>query len=434
MLAATVIAGSMPTAAAAATAAPPSPSVLTTSTNALLRPADVVGVLATQVSASDSYRVGYMSPPGGQDPLPVCDYGTGAAQVAIPSSQAIGYSAVDGPLWQDVYVYPSAAAAQRAWTGLNARIPAKCSGIAGDARDRSRLSSTHVDGIGGGPQGWAVLDISRYSAKYSIVRLLGDSIVMVSYSAQRSTLPRGITPAVTALAAALADRWIGRESAPITQDATLTWAQQVMLATADIPNALPILTPAKGGWSQFVSYTPDRDLFACFGVLERLGAQSSYSVELGGTGDVDPGTGSIGQRVFDYATADAARTDWRRLAKAMAACSTNRSIATPRRGDFTRRQHGVSALQYDGVPGLWSRELQWIDGSESTCSDATGPVACTSLSTKGYAVWLLVGNTIQVVGYQRGAAGLRELALDQVAVNVLAEHLATRWVQGRPQD
>ena len=49
---------------------------------------------------------------------------------------------------------------------------------------------------------------------------------------------------------------------------------------------------------------------------------------------------------------------------------------------------------------------------------------------KSYTLYLLVGDTIQSLGYSTGVAGLQQVKLDQLSVNVLAEELANRWVQG----
>lgn len=422
--------GGGPAGATTSTAPPPSPADLTAATNALLRPGDLVGALASAATAKDAYRIGYTNPPGGQDPLPVCNYARFYTTVSIPRDSAVGYTAQYGNVTQDVYRYPSAAIAQGVWARLSERIPAKCKGTFVSQGDRSTLSNTALPAFAGGVPGWGVFDLTSTSVHYSAVYLVGDSVQQVSYTAQRPGLPRGTAPAINDLAASLAVRWVGREGAPVTQSPTLTKAQTVMLGLADVPAALPVLSPQRGAWSDFTSYVPDVDMFGCFGVLERLKTDASFSVWYGGTGDVFPETGSIGQMVFDYASPEAARTDWGRLAQAMAKCSYNPRAALPASGDFRKAQHGTSALTFGGVPGLWTRELEWFDGSGQQCSDASGPVACSSFSVKSYTVYLLLGDAIQSVGYATGVDGLRQVKLDQLAVNVLAEGLANRWVQG----
>ncbi len=409
-------------------ASPPASTDLSAATNALMRPADLTGVLAGGTASKDAYRVGYSNPPGGQDPLPVCVSGPRYAPLPIPGDSAIGYAATNGTVTQDVYRYASAGIAQRVWSGLNDKIPATCRGSFQDDDGRSTLSSTQLPGVSGGPQGWGVSDVTPYSAQYSVVYLLGDAIQMVSYTERRSSLPRGTVAAIGQLATSLAGRWIGRASAPMTQDATLTKAQTVMLTPADVPSALPVLTPAKGGWSDFTSYEPEVYLFGCFGVLEKLPAKASYAAGFGGSGDVFPGVGALGQKIYDFGSADAARKGWTRLTRAMAGCSENADVAIPASGDFSRQVHGISPLSFNGVPGLWSRQLERMDQSQSQCTNASGPTTCDSVTVKSYTVYLLVGDTIQSVGYSTGVTGLHQIKLDQLSVNVLAEELANRWV------
>ena len=49
---------------------PPSADVFVTTTNAMMRPSDVPASLLPDAA----WSVGYQSPPGGQDPFPVCVY------------------------------------------------------------------------------------------------------------------------------------------------------------------------------------------------------------------------------------------------------------------------------------------------------------------------------------------------------------------------
>ena len=409
-------------------ASPPTSADLSTATNALMRPADLTGVLAAGITSKDAYRVGYNNPPGGQDPLPICSSGPGYNPLPIPGDSAVGYAATYGTVTHDVYRYASADVAQRVWSRLNTKIPATCRGTFVDDDGRSTLSSTRLPGVGGGPQGWGVSDVTPYSAQYSAVILVGDAIQMVSYTERRSSLPRGTVSAIDQLGTSLAGRWVNRATAPMTQDATLTKAQTVMLTPADVPPALPVEPPAKGGWSDFTSYTPEVYLFGCFGVLEKLQAKASYTVGMGGSGDIFPAVGSLGQQIYAFGSADAARKAWTRLTKAMAACSENADVAIPATGDFRRQVHGVSPLSFDGVPGLWSRQLDRADESQGQCSNASGPTPCDSFTVKSYTLYLLVGDTIQSVGYSTGVLALREVKLDQLSVNVLAEELANRWV------
>ena len=426
------LAVSGPAGASSGKASPPSSAEQIVATNAMLRTGDLGGSLATAATSKDAFRIGYLIPPGGQDPLPVCVYAPRYKTVSVPGDSAVGYSAQYGAVTQDVYRYPSAAAAQRAWATLDRAIPAKCKGSFLDGGDRSTLSSKPLPAFAGGAPGWSVLDLTTSSVLYSTVYLVGDAIQQVTYTAQRPSLPRATAQAIDTLAGTLAARWADRQGLPLTQSATLTKAQTVMLGVADVPAELPVLSPQRGGWSDFTSYQPAGDLFGCFGVLEKLGANATFQVSYGGTGDIFPEVGSIGQELYTYASPESAKADWTRLAKAMTKCSRNATAALPTRGDFERDQHGTSALTYGGVPGLWSRSLEWFDGSGQQCSNASGPVACASFSVKSYTLYLLVGDAIQSVGYVTGVEALKAPKLDQLAVNVLAEQLADRWVQGVP--
>lgn len=402
-----------PAHAATRIAEPPTSSELVTATNALLRPADVAGVLAKAATSKDAYRVGFTAPPGGQDPLPVCVYASGYRRVSIPLSGAVGFSARLGSVFQDVYRYPSTAAAQRAWASLSANVESRCTGTFAEGTNRSTLSSHPVAGVAGNPKGWGVTTRSTFGERYSVVQLVGDAISMVSVSPDGSALASGTARAANALATSLATRWLDRAALPLTQDPMLTKAQKAMLDAADVPADLPVTKAADGGWSDFTSYTPDVDMFGCFGVLESLQAASSFSASLGGLGDVFPGAGSLTQQVFAYASADAATADWRRLQRAITKCE-GRNDGGPNT-QLDRRDHGVSAMSFAGVPGLWTRGADSYQGS---------------FSVKSYTIYLLLGDAIQSVTYATGTQQVRPVRLDQLPINELAEQLANRWVHG----
>ena len=407
------IAGSVgPAAAATPVAPPPSSEQLVTATNALLRPSDVTGALSRVVGRGDAYRVGSATPPGGQDPTAVCVYGPGYRHIEVPAGGAVGFSAGIGALRQEVWSYPSAADASRAWASLSSRIASRCTGSFMDGRNLTRMSARQIAGVGGNPTGWGVTTRTTYGDRYVVVNLVDDAISLVAVAPDGDSLPTGAASAANALAATVGASWTQRATLPQTQDPTLTKAQTVMLGTADVPAALSVTVPADGGWSSFTSYTPDVDMFGCFGVLESLKATSSFTSSLGGLGDVFPGAGSLTQQVFTYPSTDTAAADWRRLQRALTTCSDQ--------GDgkantaLNLRQHGVSALAFDGVPGRWARQADSYDGQ---------------FSVKSYTLYLLLGDAIQAVTYGTGVEDVRPVRLDQLPVNVLAEQLAGRWTQ-----
>ena len=55
-------------------------------------------------------------------------------------------------------------------------------------------------------------------------------------------------------------------------------------------------------------------------------------------------------------------------------------------------------------------------------------MACEGFTAKDYMISLLVGNAIQTVTYYKTVDGIRDMPLDQAAVNAVAEQLAQRWV------
>ena len=393
-LSAVLIAGSLGSPAVAETkavAAPPSSTALTAATNAMLAPTDVVAPLRTTREWSN----GFINPPGGQDPLPVCVSGSGFREVSIPDTDAIGYSSSLRPLYQNVYQYPSQLAADRAWSTLNQQITQRCKGTyqinGGNAR--IAVTSTRIPAAGNIPQGWGVNTVGT-NGKYSTVHQVGDSIVMLSFLperpstvAQRSTLNR--------LAVTVAERWATRDSLSITQPAAMTHAQQVMLQPIDVPAALPVTTPTNGGWGNSGASMFPSEPSTCASRVNIPKASQLYSAGLGGQGDVLSIPGAISQLIYDYGTPDAAQAAWQRYARATNSC----------------KNAGTSAFVFNGTPAVWQRSM---DNDNFT--------------NKTYTVSVLAGNAIQAVTYYASMETVGPLTIDQAAVNVLAEKLAQRYL------
>ena len=142
----------------------------------------------------------------------------------------------------------------------------------------------------------------------------------------------------------------------------------------------------------------------------------SFSTSLGGSGDIEASPGALWQNVSMYQTADSAADVWRQLRKAVLACNDPRVPAISQTREISRSVSGESELTYDGVPAVWSRQFM------------TDILGRDSFSTKTYTVHLLVDNTIQSLTYYETRDGVRQLPLDQLAVNTLAVELADRYV------
>lgn len=414
--------GASASAAEEPVAAPPTPSVLTSATNAMLRPAEVVAPLAkSQVpSGTNWFQTGFNNPPGGQDPMPVCSLRDPYTTVMVPMKMAIGFTARFDTTGQDVYQYPSQAAAESAWKSLSAKVASTCKG--------SGITTTPISGT---PQALAVRTQGTGVVQYSVVQLIGDSIQLLTYYAQRSTIPSGVPEATRALAATLATRWADRENLVNTQDPILTKAQTDMLTVADIPASLPITAPTDGGWSTFYSYLPGTSPSNCNYRKQLISADQAFNIYFGGNGGPVVEPGSIGQSVYAYADAAAARVAWDQLSTTVLRCNQANPEPVSQTEPINRQSSGTSELSIDGVAGVWSRNLSTNPQTPgSSCTDSSGKVVdCGTWSSKSYQVYLLVGSTIQTVSYALSVDGVRNVPLDQVPVNQLAEELAQRWLQ-----
>ena len=423
VVAAVVLGGALgaPLAAQAAdrNAAPPSASALTSATNAMLRPSDVpttISSLPSQYSDADDFRTGFLNPPGGQDPLPVCSYGNDFKTVSVPVSGATGYLVTSGVVTQNVYAYPSAAEASAAWRTVTTQLQARCKGSFTRDGKKFSVNASSIPGLGG-VSGWGV-NSRGYQASYSALHNLGNAIQMVTVMSSAPAINATRAGAVNTLAATLAGRWVDQANLPLTQDPFITQAARTMLQPADVPATLPITQPSNGGWSSFLANLPGSSPSTCNARAKILAGAESFTTSLGGEGDVFPLPGAISQSVFVYDSAADAQRAWNQLKTAQAKCTENAGKPIPASGSFNREVNGVSPLTFGGVPGIWLRELMIED---------------FGISQKSYSIDLLLGNAIQTVTYTRSINKAGQVPLDQAAVNALAESLALRWVAGSAQ-
>lgn len=404
---------------------PPTADVFVTTTNAMMRPGDVPASLRPK----GAWSVGYQSPPGGQDPFPVCVYGPNAA-VMLPMQNAIAYQAGAYGFSQIVYDYTSTSTAQAAWSTVSRQVPAKCTGQYTLDTTTTTLSSGRLAASAGSPAGWWIrADVSGGDGygTYLTIRPVGDAIQMVYLYNDDFTPTRTQGASINALSRKLAARLAGAAALPLTQDPLLTTAQRAMITPADVPASLPYTLPANGGWSTFQSYEPGSGPWVCGGSTIPAGT-ASFEEGFGGSGGVIVSPGSWDQRVEVYSTADAARTAWNRLTSAVLACTRGGSGPLNPKKPESRQSSGTSALTFQGTPGVWSREID-TQPDLGTCTDDAGKaVACQGWTSKDYMISLLVGNAIQTVTYYTTVDGIRDMPLDQAAVNAVAEQLAQRWV------
>jgi hypothetical protein len=131
--------------------------------------------------------------------------------------------------------------------------------------------------------------------------------------------------------------------------------------------------------------------------------------------------GVLDQSVIRYDSSAAAQRAWSELRRSLVKCVNNAQGPIPANKDFERTVTGVLAAGVGGEAGLWSREV----------SRAIGGVASAPFSKTTYSTYLLFDNTIQIVSYSRTVKGMKEVPLDQAAVNALAATLAKRWADNR---
>lgn len=404
---------------------PPSADVFVATSNAMMRPRDV----PTSLLPDEAWSVSYMSPPGGQDPYPVC-ISSPRRSLDLPLRDAMGYQSGAYGLTQVVYAYASPQSAQAAWATVNRQVPAKCSGefMLGDSP--TTVTSGRLAATATTPAGWWVrtdMGGAAAGASYVTVRPVGDSIQMVVLTNLPGNTTRAQRAGVDALSRTLAARLADAAALPVTQDPLLTSAQRAMITSADVPASLPYTLPANGGWSSFFSYDPGNGPWGC-GATKLPSGTASFESGLGGQGGITAEPGAWDQRVEVYATADAARKAWRKLTAAVLGCTEGGSGPLSQRKPVSRQSSGTSALTFQGTPGVWSRELDTYPDTGTCTNDAGRKVACEGFTAKNYMISLLVDNAIQTVTYYKTVDGIRDMPLDQAAVNAVAEQLALRWV------
>ena len=401
------------------TAPVPSATEVVQATNAMMN-VTYDRALLTGPLASAAFQTGYMIPPGGQDPYPVCDHGAGYNPIRIPDRLAVGYQASNGNVTQVEYVYPSAAAGEAAWVALSARIEQMCQGDWSDGDGYKKVTRKKVSAQGAAGAGWAVTTVMDLSTMHVVVRPVDGGIQSIVYYTQRdttgsSTMKSSVPAAVNELSIRLADRWARRSTLPIESERMASWAVPAMLQPADVPAVLPVTTSADGGWANVNVSAPGSSVMTCG--RDAFAGSWSFTSSLGGWGDVSAEPGALWQEVAMYQTSDAAQGAWREVRRAVLGCNETNPAGISAKRDINRTLSGTSELAYDGVPAVWFRTL-------STSMSGT-PDAFT---TKAYRVYLLVDNTIQSLSYYESQQGLRQIPLDQLAVNTLAEQLADRWV------
>jgi len=410
---------------------PPSASSLVTATNAMLRPGEVVDTLKGPTpSYLRGFATGFNNPPGGGDPPWVCDpVRPSGTPVYVPSAQASGFFARSGLVAQYVYEYESEAAAQRAWAALSEDVAARCDG-ASSPGSPVVITVERIAGIA--EPGWGVLD-GDSGAAYSTVHLLSNAIQLVNLSKPVDEeanawlpTPSGAVAAVQELSVALAQRWLARATLPLTQEPLLTRAESSMLRPGDVDSSLPILSPQAGAWSNFDSRQPASNMLSpCFLSLADSvpGGEQSFSASLGSTGSAITVTreGNVFQWVSVFASQQAAEQAWELITKQARSCSRGQNDPIAGNENLQRVTNGTSELSYGGTPGVWVRQLSTYGGSAGNFSE------------KAYTIYLFMGDAIQQVTYITGRSGLRQVPLDQLPVNQVAEDLANRWVAAGAQ-
>ncbi len=424
----TIVLAPLASADSSAMPTPPAAAAQTVATNAMLRTADLSSTL-TAGEASVPSSSGFRIPPGGLDPIPVCITGPSYGTVEIPDDQTIGYSAWAGFVIQDVYQYPSAAAATAAWTSLDKAIASKCTGSwRGSDGAVSSVSSRRLPAVGSSSSGWSVTTRGSQDL-HTAVYATGESISMVTFlpnvatmslaASKRAVINAGVTAAIDTLAAGLVARWANRAALPLTQPADLTRAQATMLKLADLPASMPITTPAEGGWSSLQGNMPGDGPLTCNADAQLPQGTASFVSSLGGDGGapVLNAPGIADQQLDVFASKADAQAAWAKVTAAVLRCNDPAPMHSASMKTVSRTSSGLSPLSFDGVPGVWSRSLN-IDADLNSAE-------------KDYTLFLLVGNSIQSFEYATGRVGTGQVKLDQLEVNKVAETLAKRWKQAQ---
>lgn len=411
-------------------AASPPAFDLVTASNAMLRPSDVpaaVTRLTSDAGEPNEFLTGYNTSYVGNEWRPVCSAPATGLSVFPPLKGTIVYQAAIGGVYQYVYAYPSTAAAVRAWRTLSSDIRSKCNGTSTSDGFTSFASSTRLPEIGS-TGGWGVE--SSMDNEYSAVHLVGAAIQMIGSNGnngEKAAAKRGRVAAVNALSARLGRRWLDRATLPVTQNPLITQAASTMLQPADLTAATPTTQPSKGGQSDFFANVPGVAPRPCNSgsweaTTEMLKSNEYFGTGQGGSGEPFVRPGEMSQSVYAYGSAVSAKLAWSQVTRDLVDCRKNVKGPIPAGKEFERTETGVSPVAFAGasgaaVPGLWLRNLRISD---------------SGVSQKAYDLYLLVDNVIQKVTYSRGVKGMKQVPLDQEAVNALAVTLAQRWVAATP--
>ena len=389
-------------------------SAVVAATNAMLQPGDVGGALAAPADMN-GYSTGFLNSPDSEDLPSVCFPGPDFNPVNVPSAEAVAFFAQSGLVWQFVYQYGSDADAQQAWQTLSADIENRCVGESMGEDGVITFESIPAEQSAGVDRtGWGVLSDGAYSTVY----VIGDSIQHVSFRTgmdeqtyESLPMPSEAPGAARELSVELAQRWINRASEPITQNQVVTRAVVSMLQPGDVPSSLPVAVPSNWEVSDFIFQQP-----------ELMGNQAfSASVGSPGGNAIETGEGGLSQDVLVYVTSAAAEEGWEELSQEVASYSEGQGQTGVGGEGSAQGTSGVSELSFAGVPGLWVRDVRTYEEGEQTYSQ------------ESYTIFLFMGDAIQSVSYAIGRAGSQSEALDEAAVNQLAEVLANRWVAAGAQ-
>jgi len=396
----------------ASLAAPPSVDELSSVTTALLYPGDVPGALG----GGGTIDIGYYIPPGGQDPTPMC-FGDNSDKAIPPLDGAIGYYSTAGQVSEDVYVYSSVEAAQSAWATFDRGLAKACSFVTVDGKDRER-ARTGMLRSGSQVGRWVRMEtnVAATGGMFSVAGPADNAIVVTRYMAgsdsKDSTADQ--RAAMHQMFDVLSDRYANRNQLNMVQPPPITQAEQQLLQPADIPASLPILAPENGAWASFRANLPGTQAYYyCAPLKDKLPVGTgTFDVSYGGQGDIFTKTGKVYQWVMAYESAEAAQAAWQVLSKNIRGCdeSVGKLFA-----EGSNRRTTTGSLELDGMPALWTRGFD------------TEGYGKNSFSNKDYTVYMLDGSSIVSVGYNKSLRGLKNVPIDQAAVNELAVFAAQKW-------
>ncbi len=402
-------------AAGDANAEPPTPAELRQTTTALLQPGDVTDALGGAVSQN----IGYIIPTGGQDPYPICLPPEG--NDALPDlAMTTGYFSTIGNVSEQAVVYPSAAAAQSAWTDLTKQIRRNCK-YSGKL-DGEKIVVTNGMLSAGGM--WTRRDskTNNYGSEYTVVNLVDDAIVSLRVqNPKKASTTAAQRDAVVALLPVLSDRYANRSTGGGVQSTLLSIAETAMVTPEDMPASLPIDQPADGSWSDFSADLPGTVPFnPCYpGNSDILPAGTgTFSASYGGTGDIQASGASVWQQVFTYADDAAADAAWKQLSTGIQECTARAGKLNSKTDGGWKSTEGTSAVTVDGTPGIYVRYITTQGGDTKD----------SRFTSRTYQLILKDGNTISWLSYAAGVPGIKKLNINEPAVNQLAVELIDRFV------